>query len=122
MNFTGSCLCGAVRYRLDTPQLSNGHCQCAICLRANLTAFVSTFGIKRSRFCWTAGESKLSAYEASPGKRRRFCSACGSHLIDEKRDPPRVIVQLPTLDDDAGANPIEHCWTFYDVNLNEPPR
>jgi hypothetical protein len=116
MNFTGSCLCGAVRYQLDPPQLPFGHCQCAICFKANLTAFVSTVGLKRSRFRWTAGASKLSAYEESSGKRRRFCSTCGSHLIDEKWDPPRVIVQLPTLDDDAGANPIEHRWTFYDVN------
>jgi hypothetical protein len=116
MNFTGSCLCGAVRYQLDPPRVPLGHCQCAICLKANLTAFVSTIGLKRSWFRWTDGESKLSTYEASPGKRRRFCSTCGSHLIDEKWDPPRVIVQLPTLDDAAGANPIEHRWTFYDVN------
>ena len=43
---------------------------------------------QRDRFRWIAGESDLSAYEGSPGKLRRFCSSCGSHLIDEYFDPP----------------------------------
>ena len=107
MNLTGSCLCGAVRYYADALQPPIDHCQCAICHKANMAVFVSTVGVTRDRFRWIAGKSDLSAYEGSPGKLRRFCSSCGSHLIDEYFDPPRVIIRSLTLDDD-GADQIKH--------------
>ena len=69
----------------------------------------------RAHFRWTAGEDKLRAYESSPGKLRRFCSECGTHLIAERPAQPHVILRVPTLDDDPGLKPVFHIWTSHDV-------
>ena len=69
----------------------------------------------REHFRWLAGEDKLSAYESSPGKLRRFCSICGSHLVADRPADPRVILRAATLDDDPGERPVFHIWTSHDV-------
>lgn len=115
MALNGKCLCGAVRYavdRLDGPII---YCHCATCRKAHASAFNTSAGVRREHFRWTAGADRLSAYESSPGKLRRFCSVCGTQLIAEHVDRPSVILRVPTLDDDPGARPALHIWTSHDV-------
>ena len=84
MSLRGSCLCKAVCYEVDQLDMPIGHCHCVTCRKAHAAAFASTAGVMRDQFRWTAGEEKLSAYESSPGKLRRFCSVCGTQLIAER--------------------------------------
>ena len=115
MTLQGSCLCGAVRYELDQLDMPIGHCHCETCHKAHAAVYVSTAGVMRGHFRWTAGAEKLSAYESSPGKLRRFCSACGTHLLAERPAQPHVIVRVATLDDDPGVRPTMHIWTSHDA-------
>jgi ADP-ribosyl-[dinitrogen reductase] hydrolase len=69
----------------------------------------------RDQFRWTAGEEKLSAYESSPGKLRRFCSVCGTQLIAERPSQPHIILRVTTLEDDLGVTPAMHIWTSLTV-------
>ena|ERR1700738_2977446 len=85
MSLRGSCLCKAVCYEVDQLDMPIGHCHCATCRKAHAAAFASTAGVMRDQFRWTAGEEKLSAYESSPGKLRRFCSVCGTQLMPSDR-------------------------------------
>lgn len=111
----GSCLCGAVAYEIDSIDMPISHCHCRTCRKAQAAAFVSTAGIMRAHFRWTRGEDKLASFESSPGKFRRFCSQCGTHLIAERTHQPHVIVRVATLDDDPGIRPVAHIWTSHDV-------
>lgn len=115
MGLKGSCLCGAVRYEVDQLDTPIGHCHCATCRKAHATAYASTAGVMREHFRWTAGEERLSAFESSPGKLRRFCSVCGTHLLAERPAQPHVILRVPTLDDDPGTRPTMHIWTSHDA-------
>jgi len=115
MGLKGSCLCGAVRYEVDQLDMSIGHCHCTTCRKAHAAAYASTAGVMREHFRWVAGEEKLSAFESSPGKLRRFCSVCGTHLLAERPAQPHVILRVPTLDDDPGIGPTMHIWTSHDV-------
>ncbi|MDQ2730591.1 MAG: GFA family protein [Armatimonadota bacterium] len=111
----GSCLCGAVIYeidRLDRPIL---HCHCTTCRKAHAAPFAPTAGVMREHFRWLQGQDKLSSFESSPGKRRFFCSVCGSHLVAEREGQPHVILRVATLDDDPLARPRGHIWVSDDV-------
>jgi hypothetical protein len=111
----GSCLCGAVAYEIDQLDSPISHCHCRTCRKSNAAAFVSTAGVKREHFRWVKGEDKLTAFESSPGKLRRFCSMCGSHLIAERTAQPHVIVRVATLDDDPAQRPAMHIWCSHNA-------
>jgi hypothetical protein len=94
MSLKGSCLCGAVRYEADQLDLPIGHCHCTTCRKAHAAAFATTAGVMRDHFRWQSGEDKLAAYESSPGKLRRFCSVCGTHLVAERSSQQHLILRL----------------------------
>ena len=111
----GSCACGAVGYEVDRIDLPVSHCHCQSCRKTHAAAFVTTAGVLREHFHWTRGQEKLSNYESSPGKLRRFCSLCGCHLVAERDGAAAVIVRVATLEEDPGDRPQYHIWAEHDV-------
>jgi ADP-ribosyl-[dinitrogen reductase] hydrolase len=53
-------------------------------------------------------------YEKLPGRLRRFCSTCGSHVVDELPAFSNVVVVLATLDRSADPDS-RHEWTLHPV-------
>lgn len=111
----GSCLCGAVVYEVDALDMPICHCHCRTCRKAHAAAFTSTAGVHRDHFRWLQGEANLRAFESSPGKWRRFCSTCGTHLIADRPAQSRVILRVATLNDDPGQTPAMHIWQSHDA-------
>jgi ADP-ribosyl-[dinitrogen reductase] hydrolase len=121
----GSCLCTRIAYEVDQLAGPIGHCHCKTCRKAHAAAFASTARVNREHFRWLKGQEFLGAFESSPGKLRRFCTKCGSHLIAEWPAQPQVIVRVATLDEDPGSTPKAHIWTSHDVSwlaIDEVPR
>ncbi len=115
MNLKGSCLCGAVRYEVARLDMPISHCHCATCRKAHAASFATTAGVMRDHLRWLSGEEKLTAYESSPGKLRRFCSICGTHIVAERSGQAHVILRVATLDDDPGVRPVMHIWTSHEA-------
>ena len=115
MTFRGQCLCGAIAYEVTQLDGEIVHCHCGTCRKAHASAFASTVRVGRQHFRWLRGEERLAAYESSPGKIRRFCTICGSHLVAERPAQPHVILRVATLDDDPGSTPAMHIWTSHAV-------
>jgi ADP-ribosyl-[dinitrogen reductase] hydrolase len=115
MSLKGSCLCKTVQYEVDQLDMPIGHCHCVTCRKAHAAAFASTAGVLREHFRFKTGEDKLTSYESSPGKFRKFCSVCGTQVVAERPAQPHVILRVPTLDDDPGTTPVMHIWTSHDV-------
>jgi len=111
----GSCLCGAITYEAEAPNLLIGHCSCRTCRKAHAAPFAATARVPRDKFRWLSGEDRLSSFESSPGKNRLFCSVCGSHLIAERPAEPHVILRVATLDEDPGTKPAVHIWRSHEV-------
>jgi ADP-ribosyl-[dinitrogen reductase] hydrolase len=111
----GSCLCGAIKYEVEQLDMPIGHCSCQTCRKAHAAAFTSTAGIYRNHFRLLNGEEKLTAYESSPGKKRYFCSVCGSHLFAARESQPHIILRVATLDDDPVRKPEVHIWKSHEV-------
>ena len=111
----GSCLCGAIAYEIDSLDKPIGLCHCTTCRKAHAAPFNATAGVLREHFRWLQGEEKLSAYESSPGKRRHFCSVCGSQLVAEREGQPYLVLRVATLDEDPDMKPAYHIWTAHNV-------
>lgn len=111
----GSCLCGAVTYEATVDDLKIGHCSCHTCRKAHAAPFAATARVPRDKFTILTGEAKLRDFESSPGKLRRFCGICGSHVLAERPADPHVILRVATLDDDPGAKPLIHIWKSHEV-------
>jgi ADP-ribosyl-[dinitrogen reductase] hydrolase len=115
MSLRGQCLCGAIAYEVAQLDGAIVHCHCTTCRKAHASAFASTARVVREHFRWVRGEASLREYQSSPGKVRRFCSVCGSHLVAERLGQPHVILRVATLDDDPARVPEMHIWTSHDV-------
>lgn len=123
----GSCLCGAVAYEADAPVERIVHCHCRTCRKTHGTAFSSVAAVSRDEFRWLRGEEVLGAIESSPGKFRRFCSKCGSHVMAERATQPVVLLRLGCLDTEVRNVPQVHIWRsdaapWYDPKIGLPEK
>ncbi len=122
---TGSCLCGKVAYAIAGPITGINFCHCRQCRKASGTAFATNAGVARENFSVLRGQSHLTGYESSPGKRRVFCASCGSPLYSERHGGKTVYVRLGTLDDELRAIPDVHIHVaskapWYEINDDIP--
>ena len=115
MTVRGSCLCGAVAYEIEKLDSPIEHCSCRFCRKAHAAAFNTAASVRREHFRWLKGVDRLSAYESSPGKRRHFCSTCGTQLIAERAGLDAIVLRVATLDDDPGQTPAFRIWTSDEV-------
>lgn len=128
---TGSCLCGAVRYRLHGPLEAIQVCHCGACRKAQGAAFAANIPVTDEAFELVSGEDQLQAYESSPGKERVFCRTCGSPLFSRTTALPGVRrIRAGTLDGPADSRPAFHAfmddaadwWTISDDLPRYPGR
>ncbi|MBF3200109.1 GFA family protein, partial [Pseudomonas aeruginosa] len=99
--FHGSCLCGALRYRLSSPPRALSHCHCSQCRKAHGAAFASYGSVPVADLHIDRGADLLAAFSSSPAVLRRFCSRCGSPLFwsrSEGEFADWVSVALGSLD------------------------
>lgn len=121
----GSCLCGAIAYEADAELGRIVHCHCQTCRKTHGAAFSSVAAVPRASFRWTRGVELLGSIESSPGKFRRFCSKCGSHLMAERVAQPNVLLRLGCLDTPVRNVPQVHIWrsdgaAWYDPKAELP--
>lgn len=107
----GSCLCGRVRYRAEKPAGPMAICHCTMCQKAHGTAFATILPVEKSGFRWESGETLVTHFESSPGKRRWFCSQCGSHLISTRDEiEESLLLRAGSIDRGYESKPVAHCW------------
>jgi hypothetical protein len=110
MEWTGGCLCGAVRYRASADPMRAVNCHCGRCRRVSGAAFMTFVHFPIDAFAWTSGAPKR--YRSSPEAERGFCAVCGSTLsMHEAVLPDRVQVSLGSLDRPDLVRPHDHVWT-----------
>ena len=109
-NFSGGCLCGAVRYLAVGEPLLVEYCHCGMCRRASGAPVVAWATFPRATLSWQSGHPTLRASSAKA--QRGFCQECGSQLIFQWGDQtPRISVTVATLDDPEALKPTYHIYT-----------
>jgi hypothetical protein len=107
--FTGGCLCGAVRYRA-TRMLRADLCHCRMCQKASGAPVVAWLTVPVASFMFTAGAP--AAYRSSARAVRHFCPACGAQLTFRLvEDPTEIDINLATLDHPEAVAPQSHIHT-----------
>jgi len=107
MEWTGGCLCGAIRYRASQAPRWAAHCHCSMCRKVSGAPFLTFVEFPEGTFAWTLGEPR--PYRSSPGVMRRFCAECGSTLTFE---PDKMLfVALGSLDQAEHVQIESHCYT-----------
>ena len=100
-SFSGRCLCGDVRYTVNTNPIVTRACWCKLCQTLATGNATINLAFPTSAVTVT-GELQDYASVADSGNRmhRRFCPNCGVHLFSEAEERPNIIiVRAGTLDD-----------------------
>ena len=108
---TGGCLCGGVRYEVDVPVPIALHCHCSRCRRWTGAAMTSHMAMLPDRFRLVQGAELLRRYATPELALRVFCGVCGSSLFmtdPAVADQEFMVVQMGSLDGDAGVRPMLH--------------
>lgn len=98
--FAGSCLCGAVSYRIEGEVQAFFHCHCSRCRKSTGTGHASNVIVRYSGAEWPDGEDGLGRYDV-PGAKRfhtRFCTRCGSPMPRVAADRGVAVIPAGSLD------------------------
>lgn len=108
-SFTGGCLCGATRFRVDGTPTNRCYCHCRSCRLASGAPFVAWATFPTSGFEVVRGQAAQHA--SSPEVTRGFCAACGTTISYQHQDRPGELdVALAVLDDAGDIPPECHIW------------
>jgi len=110
--FSGGCLCGAIRYRVDQDSRFEYVCHCTDCQKVNGTAWHAGVIVEEAAFHLT-GKPREYAVTADSGRRalRYFCGTCGGQLYSKTETIPGVLsVKAGTLDDPSTVQLEREIW------------
>ena len=103
----GSCLCGAVRYRVRGPFMRFVHCHCSRCRKASGTGHSSNLIVEPANLEWLAGRDQTARFDLPSARSfaTTVCRTCGSPVARLSRDGQRAIIPAGSLDDAPSVQP-----------------
>jgi hypothetical protein len=105
-NFTGGCLCGAVRYESVNPPYNVGYCHCGMCKKSLGNLFGTFVIVKRKDLRYLIDEPDW--YQSSDTARRGFCGKCGSPILYQPVEKDFDAVWIGTIDEPGDYMPRAH--------------
>jgi len=118
--YTGSCLCGKVRFEISSEIQRIIYCHCSQCRKAQGSAFATNGNVDMQGFKFISGESELTGYESSPGQTKYFCKHCGSPIISTSTsNPNKVRVRLGVIESDITERPTAHIFVTSKANWED---
>ena len=107
--YTGGCLCGAVRYGTSAEPARVGLCHCLDC-RKSSGSIVAIFAAFPAGQVALSGETRLAPAGRAPG--RRFCPRCGSPVYSHDEGSDEIEIHAGTLDEPGRLAPTYELWTI----------
>ncbi|MEL6373268.1 MAG: GFA family protein [Pseudomonadota bacterium] len=120
----GSCLCGAVRYRVTGPLRPVLGCHCVQC-RKSTGNYMAATAASDADLTVSDGEGALMWYRASDFASRGFCGRCGSTLFWKRDGLDATSIAAGTLDGATGLKIEAHIFCadkgdYYDIAEDAP--
>ena len=105
--FTGSCLCGTVRFEIKPPLSGFRYCHCSRCRKASGSAHAANVFLPQAQLAWLAGEASVTRFNLPGAKRFSvwFCSRCGTRVPHKIPDRDDYLVPAGILDNDPVKRP-----------------
>ena len=107
---TASCLCGAIRMRIDGTLAPIQICHCRSCQKAQGGAFAAITPVDAARVTVELGEEDLVRWASSPGKIRAFCRNCGSPMFSRREGQSELRFRVGVLDLPVDLPVASHAW------------
>ena len=115
--YTGSCLCGAVQFRIDAELAAIELCHCMQCRKAQGGPFAANIPVSKTAFTVVQGQDMLKSYASSPGKERFFCAHCGSPVFSARQSLPQTVrVRAGLINEPLAARPQSHAYVESQCN------
>ena len=95
-NHTGSCLCGAVRFRARGALRGVVYCHCSQCRRQSGHFYAATN--VEDEALEIEGQDAVTWYAASGEARRGFCRVCGSALFWKRNHAREISIMAGAFD------------------------
>jgi hypothetical protein len=109
--WTGGCLCGAIRYRLASAPFDAGWCHCRICQLSSGSPAMAFASVKADDWQLERGEDALGTVTSSSFGHRGFCTRCGTPLyMKVNHQPETVDFSVATLDGPDAIQPEFHIF------------
>jgi hypothetical protein len=113
-------MCGKVRYEIRGAPRVTYYCHCGKCRKQSGSSFATNVIVLKEDFFIVAGEDAVSSWVSSPGKRRYFCSGCGSPIYSHGENRKHIVsVRCGTLDGDLPLHPSVHAFVASKANWIE---
>jgi hypothetical protein len=106
----GSCLCGAVAFRVEPPFAYFGHCYCSRCRKKTGTGRATALIVNANQLVWTKGEAEVRRWDMPEAHSfsTAVCTTCGANLPHLTRSGREAIVPAGSLDSDILMEPTSH--------------
>ena len=110
-DYSGSCLCGTVKFEIDGDFDSFYLCHCQHCQKDTGSAHAANLFSQSAKLTWLAGEDAVTSYTL-PGTRhnKSFCKVCGSALPNAQIQG-LLVVPAGCLDTKISVVPTAHIFT-----------
>jgi len=111
--YRGGCLCGAVRYALNSRPLAVNACHCDDCKKLSGATNLLMIMAERRAFLRETGDVDRYTKRADSGRDVDIfrCAKCGTRLWHEPHSAPNyMFIAVGTLDDPSWAIPTSHIW------------
>lgn len=115
--YTGNCLCGGIKFRIESELKPIQICHCSKCRKAQGTPFATNTPVSSTAFQLISGAELFTSFESSPGKQRIFCSKCGSPIYSKNDSLPGVLrIRAGLLNEELPVKPAAHFYTESKAN------
>ncbi len=121
--FTGSCLCGAVRYEVTGEPVRVAQCHCDDCRRATGSAFATNVFVEENNLNVLQGSTTSYQHTADSGSMmtKEFCATCGSQLFGSGSGSPGIKnVKIGTIDNVGEIRPQIEVYTSKSLPYTPP--
>lgn len=125
--YSGSCLCGAVRFAIEGEFERFFLCHCEHCRKDTGSAHAANLFSSSAKLKWTSGEDKITQFTL-PGTRhsRSFCRVCGSAVPMMQMNGLLLVVPAGSLNSEIRIKPDAHIFVSsrasWDQALETVPR
>ncbi len=110
--YSGSCICGSVKYEIFGELRFFYHCHCGRCRKSTGTGHASNVILNPDAAEWIEGEDLIGSYKVPDAERFRtvFCKNCGGPLPRVAPDLSIAVIPAGTLDSSPEIHPDGHIF------------
>ncbi len=122
----GSCLCGAVKFKVAGELGEMMNCHCTHCRKSHGAAFATYIEVPWSRFEFVKGKDHLTTFKTDSSTKRSFCKTCGSIVVCfADSDKTNLEISASVLDTPTDLKPAYDIYvrskaSWYDITGNRP--